>query len=70
MGLLEEDAPLGSTLTNMLQGLNRFLLDRFSTDYRNIQPRSPTFDQVSSAHWEGTLLLILKDIRNFSDYCY
>jgi len=50
MGLLEEDAPLGSTLTNMLQGLNRFLLDRFSTDYRNVQPRSPTFDQVSTLY--------------------
>jgi len=46
LGLLEEDAP-GASLTNMLQGLNRFLLDKIAQDYRSIPPHSAAFDQVS-----------------------
>jgi PAB-dependent poly(A)-specific ribonuclease subunit 2 len=46
LGLLEEDAP-GSSLTNMLQGLTRFLLDRIAQDYRSVPPHSAAFDQVS-----------------------
>ncbi|KAG0651296.1 Poly(A)-nuclease deadenylation complex subunit 2 [Hyphodiscus hymeniophilus] len=45
LGLLEEDAP-GSSLTTMIQGLNRFLLDRITQDYRSIPPHSSAFDQV------------------------
>ncbi|RDL37203.1 PAB-dependent poly(A)-specific ribonuclease subunit PAN2 [Venustampulla echinocandica] len=45
LGLLEEDAP-GSNLTTMLQGLNRFLLDRITQDYRSIPPFTPAFDHV------------------------
>jgi PAB-dependent poly(A)-specific ribonuclease subunit 2 len=46
LGLLEEDAP-GASLTNMLQSLNRFLLDKLAQDYRSIPPHSAAFDQVS-----------------------
>jgi PAB-dependent poly(A)-specific ribonuclease subunit 2 len=47
LGLLEEDSP-GSSLTTMLQGLNRFLLERITQDYRSIPPHSSAFDQVRS----------------------
>jgi PAB-dependent poly(A)-specific ribonuclease subunit 2 len=47
LGLLEEDAP-GASLTNMLQGLNRFLLDKIAQDYRSIPPHSAAFDQVDN----------------------
>ncbi|KAH8601191.1 PAB-dependent poly(A)-specific ribonuclease subunit PAN2 [Bisporella sp. PMI_857] len=44
LGLLEEDSS-GNSLSNMLQGLNRFLLDRFSMDYKSVPPPTPiTFD--------------------------
>ncbi|CAL3962568.1 unnamed protein product [Diplocarpon coronariae] len=45
LGLLEEDA-LGSSPTTMLQGLNRFLLDRITQDWRSIVPQNPVFDQI------------------------
>ncbi|KAL3422025.1 PAB-dependent poly(A)-specific ribonuclease subunit PAN2 [Phlyctema vagabunda] len=45
LGLLEEDSP-GSNLSTMIQGLNRFLLDKIVQDYRNIPPRPPAFEQV------------------------
>lgn len=46
LGLLEEDGH-GASLTAMLQGLNRFLLDRITQDYKSIPPYSTTFEQVS-----------------------
>lgn len=46
LGLLEEDAH-GASLTAMLQGLNRFLLDRITQDYKSIPPYSTAFEQVS-----------------------
>ncbi|KAL0934164.1 pab-dependent poly -specific ribonuclease subunit [Colletotrichum truncatum] len=45
LGLLEED-PNGSTLTVMLQGLTRFLLDKIVQDYKSIQPSSSSIDQM------------------------
>ncbi|KAL2069699.1 hypothetical protein VTL71DRAFT_14378 [Oculimacula yallundae] len=45
LGLLEEDA-LGSSLTTMLQGLNRFLLDRLTQDWKSILPQNSMFDQI------------------------
>ncbi|RDW85660.1 PAB-dependent poly(A)-specific ribonuclease subunit PAN2 [Coleophoma crateriformis] len=45
LGLLEEETP-GSSLTAMLQGLNRFLLDKIVQDFRSIPPRSTALDQV------------------------
>ncbi|KAI9054308.1 hypothetical protein LZ554_001476 [Drepanopeziza brunnea f. sp. 'monogermtubi'] len=45
LGLLEEDAP-GSSLTTMLQGLNRFLLDRITQDWKAIVPHNHIFDQI------------------------
>lgn len=45
LGLLEEDAP-GASLTTMLQGLNRFLLDRITQDYKSIPPHSESFGQI------------------------
>ncbi|TVY87329.1 PAN2-PAN3 deadenylation complex catalytic subunit, partial [Lachnellula willkommii] len=45
LGLLEEDAP-GSSLTVMLQGLNRFLLDRIAQDFRSLPPYSPALDRI------------------------
>ncbi|CCF38705.1 PAB-dependent poly(A)-specific ribonuclease subunit PAN2 [Colletotrichum higginsianum] len=45
LGLLEED-PNGSTLTVMLQGLTRFLLDKIVHDYRSIPPGSNTMEQM------------------------
>ncbi|CZS97451.1 related to PAN2-component of Pab1p-stimulated poly(A) ribonuclease [Rhynchosporium agropyri] len=45
LGLLEEDA-LGSSLTTMLQGLNRFLLDRLTQDWKSILPQNTVFDQI------------------------
>lgn len=47
LGLLEEDSP-GASLTTMLQGLTRFLLDRVAHDWRTIPPHSLAFDQVRS----------------------
>ena len=46
LGLLEEETP-GSSLTGMLQGLNRFLLERIAQDYRSVPPHSSAFDQVT-----------------------
>jgi PAB-dependent poly(A)-specific ribonuclease subunit 2 len=46
LGLLEEDAP-GSSLTSMLQALNRFLLERISQDFRSLPPHSTELEQVS-----------------------
>ncbi|KAH8816153.1 PAB-dependent poly(A)-specific ribonuclease subunit PAN2 [Xylogone sp. PMI_703] len=46
LGLLEEDNT-GTPLTTMLQGLNRFLLERITQDYRSIPPHANAFDQVS-----------------------
>ncbi|KAH8684695.1 PAB-dependent poly(A)-specific ribonuclease subunit PAN2 [Tricladium varicosporioides] len=45
LGLLEEDA-LGSSLTIMLQGFNRFLLEKITQDYRSIPPHISSFDHV------------------------
>ncbi|KAI9743044.1 MAG: poly(A)-specific ribonuclease [Claussenomyces sp. TS43310] len=45
LGLLEEDNP-GTSLTVMLQGLNRFLLDKLAQDYRSMPPHSLAFDQL------------------------
>ncbi|OLN95998.1 PAB-dependent poly(A)-specific ribonuclease subunit PAN2 [Colletotrichum chlorophyti] len=45
LGLLEED-PNGSTLTVMLQGLTRFLLDKIVQDYRSIPPGSTLMEQM------------------------
>lgn len=45
LGLLEEDAPSAS-LTTMLQGLNRFLLERITQDFKSIPPHSEAFGQI------------------------
>ncbi|KAI9848000.1 MAG: poly(A)-specific ribonuclease [Thelocarpon superellum] len=45
LGLLEEESPAGS-LPSMIQVLNRFLLERISTDYRQMLPQSPALDQT------------------------
>lgn len=45
LGLLEEDSP-ASSLTTMLQGLNRFLLDKMAQDWRSIPPHTATLDLV------------------------
>jgi PAB-dependent poly(A)-specific ribonuclease subunit 2 len=45
LNLLEEEGPR-TPLTNMLQGLNRFLLERIAQDWKGIYPRSTLFDQV------------------------
>lgn len=45
LGLLEEDTT-GGSLTVMLQGFNRFLLDRIVQDYKSIPPYSPAIEQV------------------------
>jgi PAB-dependent poly(A)-specific ribonuclease subunit 2 len=46
LGLLEEDAP-GSSLTLMLQSLNRFLLERIIQDFRSLPPHSTQLEEVS-----------------------
>lgn len=47
LGLLEEE-PRGGTLTTMLQGLNRFLMEKIVLDYRNMAPASDVYaHQVS-----------------------
>ncbi|KAG9237025.1 PAB-dependent poly(A)-specific ribonuclease subunit PAN2 [Amylocarpus encephaloides] len=43
--LLEEDAP-GSSLTSMLQGLNRFLLESIVNDYKKEPPHVPALDHI------------------------
>ena len=55
LGLLEEDAP-GSSLTTMLQGMNRFLLERITQDYRSVPPHPSAFDQVRTPYSMNTLL--------------
>ncbi|PHH86624.1 hypothetical protein CDD83_9979 [Cordyceps sp. RAO-2017] len=45
LGLLEEDSH-GSSLSVMLQGLTRFLLDKIVQDYRSISPTSSALEQV------------------------
>ncbi|RKF78846.1 PAN2-PAN3 deadenylation complex catalytic subunit PAN2 [Golovinomyces cichoracearum] len=45
LGLLEDEAT-GSPLTIMLQGLNRFLLDKIAQDWRSIPPHSSAIDQA------------------------
>ncbi|KAH0559633.1 hypothetical protein GP486_003846 [Trichoglossum hirsutum] len=44
LGLLEEDSP-NSSLTLMIQAVNRFLLERISIDYKHVFPQSPLLDQ-------------------------
>jgi PAB-dependent poly(A)-specific ribonuclease subunit 2 len=48
MGLLEEDSR-GASLTNMLQQLDRFLLEKMSQDYRSIHPYSNALGHVSTS---------------------
>jgi hypothetical protein len=66
--LLEEDAP-GSSLTTMLQGLNRFLLERVAHDYRSVPPHSVAFDQVSLMH-SLLILLTVQDLGHVCHYSY
>lgn len=51
LGLLEEDGP-GSSLTAMLQGLNRFLAERIAQDWRSVPPYTTpyttAFEQVDT----------------------
>ena len=58
LGLLEEDAP-GSPLTNMLQGLNLFLLDKITHDWKTIHPHSHAFDQVTQNPLSPYALLLI-----------
>jgi PAB-dependent poly(A)-specific ribonuclease subunit 2 len=45
LALLEEDSP-GSSLTSMLQALNRFFTEKIAQDFRSMPPYATTFDQV------------------------
>jgi PAB-dependent poly(A)-specific ribonuclease subunit 2 len=45
LGLLEED-PHGSSMTVMLQGLSRFLLDKIVGDFRTFSPEINLLEQV------------------------
>jgi PAB-dependent poly(A)-specific ribonuclease subunit 2 len=46
LGLLEED-PHNTSLNIMLQGLTRFLLDRFAQDYKPLSPNPTAMEQVN-----------------------
>lgn len=65
MGLLEEDTS-GTPLTNMLQGLNRFLLEKIVQDHRSIAPHSVMFDQVGPKIASHVSALTLQASGNFS----
>ena len=45
LALLEEEAH-GSSLTKMLQGLNRFLCEKMVQDYKSLPPYSSALEQV------------------------
>lgn len=45
LGLLEEEVS-SSSISTMLQGLTRFLLDKIAQDWRSISPQSASIDQV------------------------
>ncbi|KAM3069667.1 poly(A)-specific ribonuclease [Clarireedia jacksonii] len=54
MGLLEEDSR-GASLTNMLQQLDRFLLEKMSQDYRSIHPYSNALGHALSTSATTTI---------------
>ena len=68
LGLLEEDAP-GSSLTTMLQSLNRFFLDKIAQDYRSIPPHSAAFDQVRFVNKPIVQRLIFKGASYLCHHC-
>jgi PAB-dependent poly(A)-specific ribonuclease subunit 2 len=45
LNLLEENSA-GSPLTMMIQAVNRFLVDKFVTDFSQMSPQTPYMDQV------------------------
>lgn len=51
LGLLEEQAP-NTPLTVMIQSVNRFLLDKMATDFRQIAPQAGYMDQVRQMRTE------------------
>jgi PAB-dependent poly(A)-specific ribonuclease subunit 2 len=56
LNLLEEHAA-NTPLTMMIQSVNRFLLDKFITDFRKIMPQSPYSGQVSTLSADLLLLI-------------
>ncbi|KAG9251289.1 ubiquitin carboxyl-terminal hydrolase-domain-containing protein [Emericellopsis atlantica] len=49
LGLLEED-PHNTSVNIMLQGLTRFLLDRFAQDYKPLSPNPAAMEQMLTTH--------------------
>lgn len=45
LGLVEDDTS-SESLTGMIQAMNRYLLERMSSEYEKIQPQSTLFEQV------------------------
>ncbi|CZR51913.1 related to PAN2-component of Pab1p-stimulated poly(A) ribonuclease [Phialocephala subalpina] len=61
--LLEEDAPT-SSLTEMLQKLNRFFLERMAHDWRGLTPHNPQFEQIMSTSMRTTVRCTKLMVRN------
>ena len=53
LGLLEENSP-SSSLTAMIQSMNRFLLDRISYDLKQLSPNSAQMEKVCCSRGVGT----------------
>ncbi|KAI9886097.1 MAG: hypothetical protein M1823_002115 [Watsoniomyces obsoletus] len=47
LGLLE-DGPRNTSLSAVIQLMNRFLMERMSSDYKQILPQSPVFDKTTA----------------------
>lgn len=45
LGLVEDES-VNDSLTGMIQVMNRYLLERMSSDYKQILPHSSMFEQV------------------------
>jgi PAB-dependent poly(A)-specific ribonuclease subunit 2 len=54
LNLLEEHSP-NTPLADMIQSVNRFLLDKFSADYRQMSPQNPLMQQLLATKVTATI---------------
>ena len=60
LGLVEDEL-FSNSLSAVVQVMNRFFLERMSSDYKQILPQSTTFENVSSS--PSLLRLVLAKLR-------
>ncbi len=67
---LVEDKPFNDSISGVIQVMNRFVLERMSSDYKQVLPQSTAFEQVSLLvdRPAGSSALISSDDRHHCSY--